>query len=438
MPVLPHDPVRVRIDDDDPVVPVVGDRDHPVRPADGERRPVECSRAGRGPVRPDDLPLWRDLVDAPRSVEAGDEDVPVRQELRVGGVGGRRPHRVDEAVVRVETVDPAADLGDQHPAAGQRRRAVGRGERPRRIVGAAGAADLADDAVAAVQAEDAAVLDVGDRDRPVRPDVRVVGVGELACGGAGDARAAVAPGQAMRPDVDLRERVVELLVRDDAAVAGHEEGVVGVAERLAGAEVARARELPDDPLRRGDDQELVRVPVGDQQVPRNRPGGTGGRLERAGGRARRRRGGRWRPSGARRAWSPRRASEPRPRRRRPRGSAARAGRAAGSRRRRPRRPSPPPRASRSERPRRARAARRRRAAAGGGCTRARGSPIAPIQITKLALCRPITRPCAAPERRASRPRCRRCRASRRRATGATRKRISGCGGPFATYVARRW
>ena len=46
--VLPDDALRLRVDDDDPVVPVVGDRDHPVRPAHGERGPVERARARAG------------------------------------------------------------------------------------------------------------------------------------------------------------------------------------------------------------------------------------------------------------------------------------------------------------------------------------------------------------------------------------------------------
>jgi len=60
---------------------------------------------------------------------------------------------------------------------------------------------------------------------------------------------------------DLGERVVELLVRDDRAPAGGEEGVVRLAE---------AAEAPDDLLLRRDDQDPVVVSVRDQQVSRKR------------------------------------------------------------------------------------------------------------------------------------------------------------------------
>ena len=172
----------------------------------------------------------------------------------------------------VEAVDPAADLSDEHAAVQERRCAVRRGERPRWVVGAAGAAELAHDAVGRAEAQDAAVLDVGDGDRAVWPDVRVVGIGQLARRGAGDAGVAIAPDDPVRADVDLRDLVVELLVRDDPPVAGREERVVGVVEGLTAAKVAGPRELPDDPLRGRDDQELVRVAVGDQYVARHRAG----------------------------------------------------------------------------------------------------------------------------------------------------------------------
>ena len=76
--VLPDDPLRPRVDHDDAVVPVVGDRDHPVRPAHRERRAVERARPRRRAVRPDDRPRGVIIVDAAGRVEAGDEDVAVR------------------------------------------------------------------------------------------------------------------------------------------------------------------------------------------------------------------------------------------------------------------------------------------------------------------------------------------------------------------------
>src|SRR5205823_4743865 len=122
-------------------------------------------------------------------------------------------------------------------------------------------------------------------DRAVRPGVRVVRVRELARRRPGDARAAVAPDNPVGADVDLRDAVVELLVRDHAVEAGGEEGVVGIEEGLAGPQVARARELPDDPLRGRDDQQLVRVAVGDQHIARDRAGRHGRQAEGTGGRA---------------------------------------------------------------------------------------------------------------------------------------------------------
>jgi hypothetical protein len=64
--------------------------------------------------------------------------------------------------------------------------------------------------------------------------------------------------------------VVELLVRRDAAVSGCEERIVGVVKRLPRPHVARAWELPDDLLARGEDEEPVVVAVGDEDVARHR------------------------------------------------------------------------------------------------------------------------------------------------------------------------
>ena len=61
----------------------------------------------------------------------------VGEQLRVGRICRRRPHRVDEVAVPVEAIDPAADLRDQHAAVGERRRAVRRAERVGRVVVAA-------------------------------------------------------------------------------------------------------------------------------------------------------------------------------------------------------------------------------------------------------------------------------------------------------------
>ena len=83
---------------------------------------------------------------------------------------------------------------------------------------------------------------------------------------------AVRPDDPVAAEVDQADRLVELLVDRDAGVAGREERVVGVVERLPGSDVARARELPDDSLARRDEQDPVVVAVGDQYVSRNRAG----------------------------------------------------------------------------------------------------------------------------------------------------------------------
>src|SRR5581483_7608104 len=100
----------------------------------------------------------RDLVDAPGGVEAGDEDVAVREQLRVGRVRRGRAHREQEAAARVQPVDPAADLGYEGAAVRERRGPVRRGEGARRIVGAARRrAEGTDEPAAAIDADDAAV-----------------------------------------------------------------------------------------------------------------------------------------------------------------------------------------------------------------------------------------------------------------------------------------
>ena len=129
----------------------------------------------------------------------------------------------------------------------QRRRPVRRRESAGRVVRAtAAAADFGDDAVCRAEPEYPAVLDVCDRDRPVGPDICVVGVRELAAGRSGDAGTAVAPDEPVRAEIDLRNLVVEFLVGDDPTVVRGEERVVRIEERLTRAQVAGARVLPDD------------------------------------------------------------------------------------------------------------------------------------------------------------------------------------------------
>ena len=136
----------------------------------------------------------------------------------------------------------------------------------------AGSAEFAHDPAGTIDQEDAAVADVGDHEESVRQQVGVVRVGQVARSGAGDTRMAIGPDDPVAAEVDQADRLIELLVDRDAGVAGREERVVGVVERLPGSDVARARELPDDSLARRDEQDPVVVAVGDQHVSRNRAG----------------------------------------------------------------------------------------------------------------------------------------------------------------------
>ena len=163
VPVLPDDPLRLRIDHDDSVVPVVGDGDHSVRPADGERRTVERPAAGRRPVGPPDRAGAGENVDPAGRVESRDEQLAVGEHLRVGRIRRRCPHRVDEVAVPVEAVYPTADLRDQDAAVGEGGGAVRRAERVRRVVVAArGRAVGVQDAVESVDDQHTAVADVCD------------------------------------------------------------------------------------------------------------------------------------------------------------------------------------------------------------------------------------------------------------------------------------
>ena len=68
------------------------------------------------------------------------------------------------------------------------------------------------------------------------------------------------------------DRVRELLVGDDVAMIGGEEGVVRAGELLPGGEGAWSGETPDDPFAWVDDDDPVVVAVGDHQVPGQRRG----------------------------------------------------------------------------------------------------------------------------------------------------------------------
>src|SRR5436190_7430413 len=107
--VLPDDPATGATDQHDPMVPIVGGRNDSARQRHGERGTVEHARSGGWSIAPGDAPLLGDFVDAAGRVEAGDEQVLVRQQLRVGGIAGGRANRVDELPGTVEAVYPAAN-----------------------------------------------------------------------------------------------------------------------------------------------------------------------------------------------------------------------------------------------------------------------------------------------------------------------------------------
>ena len=254
--VAPDDAVRPGVDDDHAMAPVVVDRDEPVRKPDRERGTVEAVAPRRGAERPRHAARSRHLHHSPGIQEGADEDPAVRQELRVRRVGDRRSHRPHEPSGAVDPVDPAADLGHEHAAVRKRRVAVRAREPAGRVVDAA-PSEHAQHASVVPQLDDPAIADVGHRRHAVREPVCVVGGVEVAVRPPGDSGVPVAPDDTLRPERKLRERVVELLVRDDAAVAGGEEGVVRLPE---------PRSLPDDAAVRREEDQAVVVPVGDEEI----------------------------------------------------------------------------------------------------------------------------------------------------------------------------
>jgi len=114
-----------------------------------------------GPLAaPNDPALPIDDHDPAGNREAGDEHPPAGKELRVGGVRHRRADRPEEAAVRRQAIDPAADLGHEEAAVREGRVAVRAVEAPRRVMDAAAAEDACDPA-GVPQEDDPAVADVG-------------------------------------------------------------------------------------------------------------------------------------------------------------------------------------------------------------------------------------------------------------------------------------
>ena len=112
----------------------------------------------------------------------------------------------------------------------------------------------------------AAVLRIGDRDRPVLQQVGVVGLVQVARVRSRYARVAVGPEQLPGGEGELDDALVLLLVGDDAGAAVDEEGVVGKVEAAGRRRVGARGELPEHLLLGVDDDQAVVAAVGDHQA----------------------------------------------------------------------------------------------------------------------------------------------------------------------------
>ena len=202
----------------------------------------------------------------------GEENAPARQRLGIGRVRDRRLKRPEQLSGLAEVVDPrSGDLRDQHAAVGQRRIAVRRRDRSRRVVHAdAGLTNLTHDPAMSDE-EDAAVVRIRDGRGSAREDVCVVRRVQVTGAAALDARMPVQIGHPMGGDVDQEDVVVLLLVRDERPAAGHDEGVVVEDELAPERPVACCREAPERSPLRVDEQDSVVPPVCDQHPAGQRP-----------------------------------------------------------------------------------------------------------------------------------------------------------------------
>src|SRR5712692_2591728 len=145
---------------------------------------VEHSRPGLGPVTPDGLSLLRHDEDLPGARVVDQEDVPVREHLRVGGIlDAWRLRRPVKRAVPAHLAHPGAEnLGGQDVAVGKRRVPIWQAKALWRIVGAiAGPTELRLDGLRlAIDEDQAAVSDVGHPDAAVWPHVGVVRTVEIA------------------------------------------------------------------------------------------------------------------------------------------------------------------------------------------------------------------------------------------------------------------
>ena len=147
----------------------------------------------------------------------------------------------------------------------------------------AGRAELAGDRPV-VDEQDAAVVRVGDRERPVGQAVRVVGGVEVSGVAADDARMAEQQPKRMIGDADLDDRVVVLLVGDQRLATGLDKRVVVVVEVAARGEVGAVREAEHDPALGREHQDAVVAAIGHEQVPGKAGKPRGARVRRRGAR----------------------------------------------------------------------------------------------------------------------------------------------------------
>ena len=218
------------------------------------------------PVAPEDLAVAVDDHRRPGARVVGEEDPLARQRLRVGRVRDRRLHGPAQPAARGDVVDPRPlDLRDEDAAVRERRVAVDRAEVLRRIVPAhPGRADLPHDPVRADE-EDAAVVRVGDGQRPVWEHVRVVGRVQLVRAAAAHAGRPVQVRARMRADVHRDDRVRLLLVRDDRLSARLDEAVVVEIQVNATRAVAGGWERPQHTMMRVDEEHAIVPAVGNEE-----------------------------------------------------------------------------------------------------------------------------------------------------------------------------
>src|SRR5262249_19813867 len=157
-----------------------------------------------------------------------------------------------------DVIDPGSNrLTDQNATVVKRCRTVHGAQRARWCMHAAPVRTyLADDPPGGGDEEHAAVVRISDRPQPVREEVRVIGRVQVARRDAADVWVPVAPEKAATGEGDDLDRVLVLLVADDAGEAGAEERIVVEPKRHRQALVA-PRIGPEDPLARVHEQHSI-------------------------------------------------------------------------------------------------------------------------------------------------------------------------------------